>query len=161
VEGWQLLKSLRNIYRYWITLLFLAVVAQIAAAAYGAFYAAQKLGDQKGSNANKLISKKLYDHGFGFHTAFGYLIFVGAIVLLLLALGARLGKRRNLFALAVPLAVAVQIILAWASESVHAIGVLHGINALVIFGLTGYMMGEAWRERTSAAPIPTAPPLSP
>jgi hypothetical protein len=33
-------------YRYWITLLFLAVVAQIAAAAYGGFYAAQKLGDQ-------------------------------------------------------------------------------------------------------------------
>jgi hypothetical protein len=143
-------------YRYWITLLFLAVVVQIAAAAYGGFYAAQKLGDQKGSDAHKLVSKKLYDHGFGFHTAFGYLIFVGAIILLLLALGARLGKRRTLFALAVPIAVAIQIVLAWASESVHAIGILHGINALVIFGLTGYMTGEVWRSRTPATQ--TAPP---
>jgi hypothetical protein len=158
VRGCQIVESLRTIYRYWITVLFLAVVAQIAAAAYGGFYAAQKLGDQKGSNANKLISKKLYDHGFGFHTAFGYLIFVGAIVLLLLALGARLGKRRNLFALAVPITVALQIILAWASESVHGIGSLHGIDALIIFGLIGYMMGEAWRSRAPAAqPIPTAP----
>jgi hypothetical protein len=64
-------KAFGTMYRYWLTLLFLAVVAQIAAAAYGGFYAAQKLGDQKGSNAHKLISKKLYDHGFGFHTAFG------------------------------------------------------------------------------------------
>ncbi len=126
------MKAFGTIYRYWITLLFLAVVAQIAAAAYGGFYSAQKLGDQKGSDAHKLISKKLYDHGFGFHTAFGYLIFIAAIILLLLALGARLGKRRTLFSLAVPIAVAIQIILAWASESVHAIGILHGINALVI-----------------------------
>lgn len=150
------MKAFGTMYRYWITLLFLAVVVQIAAAAYGGFYAAQKLGDQKGSDAHKLVSKKLYDHGFGFHTAFGYLIFVGAIILLLLALGARLGKRRTLFALAVPIAVAIQIVLAWASESVHAIGILHGINALVIFGLTGYMTGEVWRSRTPATQ--TAPP---
>jgi hypothetical protein len=150
-------KALATIYRYWITLLFLAVVAQIAAAAYGAFYTAQKLGDQKGSDEHKLISEKVFDHGFGFHIAFGYLIFLGALVLLLLALGARLGKRRILFSLAVPVAVAVQIVLAWISESVHAIGILHGINALVIFALTGYLAGEAWRgtrgmQRMEATP---------
>jgi hypothetical protein len=138
-------KALGTIYRYWITLLFLAVVAQIAGAAYGAFYAAQKLGDQKGADEHKLISEKVFDHGFGFHIAFGYLIFLGALVLLLLALAARLGKRRILFSLAVPVAVAVQIVLAWISASVHAIGILHGINALVIFALTGYLTGEAWR----------------
>jgi hypothetical protein len=138
-------KALATIYRYWITLLFLAVVAQIAGAAYGAFYTAQKLGDQKGSDEHKLISEKVFDHGFGFHTAFGYIIFLGALVLLLLALAARLGKRRILFSLAVPVAVAVQIVLAWVSESVHAIGILHGINALLIFGLTGYLSGQAWR----------------
>jgi hypothetical protein len=138
-------KALATSYRYWITLLFLAVVAQIAAAAYGAFYTAQKLGDQKGSDEHKLISEKVFDHGFDFHIAFGYLIFLGALVLLLLALAARLGKRRILFSLAVPVAVAVQIVLAWASESVHAIGILHGINALLIFSLTGYLAGQAWR----------------
>jgi hypothetical protein len=149
--------ALRTIYRYWIALLFVAVIAQIAGAAYGAFYAADKLGDQKGPDEKKLISEKAFDHGFGFHTAFGYFIFLGAIVLLLLALAARLGKRRILFALAVPVAVAVQIVLAWASESVHGIGPLHGINALVLFGLTGYMTGQAWRGRAIDAQRPAAP----
>jgi hypothetical protein len=149
-------KALGTIYRYWLTLIWLAVVAQIAAAAYGAFYSAEKLGDQKGSDEHKIISEKVFDHGFGFHTAFGYLIFLGAVVLLLLALAARLGKRWVLLSLAVPLVVALQIVLAWISESAHAVGILHGINALVIFGFTGWMTGTAWRERR-AAPPPPAP----
>jgi hypothetical protein len=147
--------ALRTVYRYWLTLIFLAVVAQIAGAAYGAFYAAQKLGDQSGSDEDKTISEEVFDHGFGFHTAFGYLIFLAAVVLLVLALAGRLGKRGALFALAVPVAVAVQIVLAWISEDVHAIGILHGINALVVFGLTGYLTGEAWRAaRAPGSPVP-------
>ena len=151
------MSAFRTVYRFWISILAVAVLFQIAFAGYGAFYAAQKLGDQKGSDEHKLISEKVFDHGFGFHIAFGYLIFLGALVLLLLALGARLGKRRILFALAVPVAVAVQIVLAWISESVHAVGILHGINALVIFSLTGYLAGQAWRgdwgmQRMEATP---------
>jgi hypothetical protein len=64
-------QALRSIYRHWLTLLFVAVSAQIAGAAYGAFYGAEKLGDQKGSDEQKRISEKIFDHGFGFHTAFG------------------------------------------------------------------------------------------
>ncbi len=150
---------LRTMYRYWIALIFLAVVAQIAAAAYGGFYAADKLGDQKGSDEQKMINEKVFDHGFGFHTGFGYAIFLGAVVLLLLALAARLGKRRILLALAVLVAVAVQIVLAWISEGVHGVGILHGINALVIFGLTGSMAGQAWwgtRKPAAGAAPPTS-----
>ena len=152
------MKALGTIHRYWLTLIWVAVVAQIAGAAYGGFYSAEKLGDQKGSDESKMISEKVYDHGFGFHTGFGYLIFLGAVVLLLLALAARLGKRRILLSLAVPLVVALQIVLAWISEGVHAVGILHGINALVIFGLTGSMTGMAWRAHraTTPAPAPTA-----
>jgi hypothetical protein len=137
-----------------MTILFVAVVVQIAAAAYGAFYAADKLGDQKGSDEHKLISEKAFDHGFAFHTGFGYFIFLGAVILLVLAIAARLGKRRILWALAVPIAVAVQIVLAWASESTHGVGPLHGLNALVLFGLTGYLTGQAWRD--TRAPVDTA-----
>ena len=68
------MKAFGTLYRYWITLIFLAVVAQIAGAAYGAFYAAQKLGDQNGPDESKIINEKTFDHGFGFHTAFGYLM---------------------------------------------------------------------------------------
>jgi hypothetical protein len=153
-------KVFGTIYRFWITIVFLAVIAQIAGAAYGAFYAADKLGDQKGPDEQKVISEELFDHGFGFHTAFGYLIFLGAVLLLLFALAARLGKRRVLFALAVPVAVAVQIVLAWASEAEHGIGILHGLTALVIFGLTGYMTGEAWRAHRARAALGAAAPAA-
>jgi hypothetical protein len=145
------MKALEGVYRWWITVLFAAVVAQIAGAAYGAFYAAEKLGDQTGSDEQKQISEEAFDHGFAFHTAFGYIIFLAAVLLFLLALAARLGRRRVLFALAVPLAVAAQIVLAWVSEAAHAVGILHGIGALAVFGLTGYLMGEAWRARRQAA----------
>ena len=153
------MQALRTIYRYWIAILFLAVIAQIAGAAYGAFYVAQKLGDQKGSDESKVISEKVFDHGFGFHTGFGYLIFLGAVVLFLLALAARLGKRRVLYALALPVLVAVQIVLAWISESAHAVGILHGINALVVFGFTGWLAREAWwgARQPSASVRPAAP----
>ena len=152
------MNALRGIYRYWLTILWLAVVAQIAGAAYGAFYAAQKLGDQSGSDEHKMISEKVFDHGFGFHTGFGYLIFLGAVLLLLLSLVARLGKRQILLSLAVPLLVALQIVLAWISESVHGVGILHGLNALFIFGFVGWMTGEQWRaKRAVTSPAPVAP----
>ena len=144
------MNALRAIYRYWLTILLLAVVAQIAAAAYGAFYAAQKLGDQKGSDEHKVISEKAFDHGFGFHTAFGYLIFLGAVLLLVLALVARTGKRQSLLSLAVPVLVALQIVLAWVSEAVHGVGILHGLNALVVFAFVGWLTGQEWRATRAA-----------
>jgi hypothetical protein len=146
------MKVLATVYRYWLTLLTVAVIAQIAAAAYGAFYTADKLNSQKGPDEHRLISEKAFDHGFGFHIAFGYIIFLASIVLLLLALAARLGKRRILLALAVPVAVAVQIVLAWASESHHAIGILHGLNALVVLGLVGSQTGAEWRAQRAPSP---------
>jgi hypothetical protein len=152
------LKALRAIYRYWLTLLFAAVVAQIAGAAYGAFYAAQKLGDQTGPDEQKLISEKAFDHGFGFHTGFGYLIFLGAVVLLLLALVARVGKRQTLLTLVVPLLVVLQIVLAWISEGVHGVGILHGLNALVIFAFTGWLTGQQWRAARDSTSTASAVP---
>ena len=153
------MKVFGTIYRYWITLVWLAVVVQIAFAAYGGFYAADKLGDQPGSDEAKRINEEVFEHGFGVHTGLGYFIFLGAILLLLIALAARLGKRRVLLALAVPVAVAVQIVLAWISEDVHGVGLLHGLNALVIFGLTGAMTGAAWRQHKASRAV--AAPASP
>jgi hypothetical protein len=150
----------RTVYRFWITIVWLAVVAQIAGAAYGAFYSAQKLGDQSGADEQKMISEKVFDHGFSFHTGFGYLIFLGTVLLLLIALAAHLGKRRVLWVLAVPVLVAVQIVLAWIGEGVHAVGIPHGLNALVIFGLTGYLTGEAWREKRAVSTAPVASPAA-
>jgi len=135
---------LRAVLRYATALVFLAVIAQIAGAAYGGFYSADKLGDQSGSDEQKHISEKVFDHGFGFHTGFGYIIFLAAVVLFLIALGARVGRPRIWQYLALPILVAVQIVLAWISEGVHGVGILHGINALVIFGLTGSLAYRQW-----------------
>ena len=96
------MNAFRTIYRYWITILFVAVIAQIGGAAYGAFYSADKLNSQSGPDEGRTISETVFDHGFGFHTGFGYLIFLGAVLLLVFALLARLGKRGVLFALAGP-----------------------------------------------------------
>jgi hypothetical protein len=131
-------QALRTIHRYWIALLTIAIVVQIGAAGYGAFYAADKSDPGP-------MTKDQFEHGFGLHAGLGYFIFLGGIVLLLLALGARLGKRAVLRNLAVPVLLIVQILLAWIGFDTPAVGVLHPINAFLILGLTASLAYEAWR----------------
>jgi hypothetical protein len=50
---------------------------------------------------------------------------------------------------AAPILVAVQIVLAWAGEDVPFVGAFHGLNALLIFGLTGSLGWAAWRDRAA------------
>lgn len=137
---------MRAVYRYWTAILFVAVIVQIGAAGYGAFYV-----DKKATSGRDLLTKKQFDHGFSFHDGFGYVIFFMSVLLFLFALGARLERTRVLLALAVPLLVVVQIALAIAGEHVPAIGVLHPVNALIIAGFTGSLAHRAWRSRTAAA----------
>ena len=139
-----------TVYRWWAAILTLAVVVQIGFAGYGAFNAAEKIED------NDSISKKAFEDGWDPHTGFGYIVFLGAVLLLILALVSRLGRRGVLWALAVPLLVALQIVLAWIGESVGQLGFLHPINAFVILGVLGSLTGRLWRARTGA-PVPTVP----
>ena len=131
------MQALRTIYRYWSALLFLAVLVQIGAAGYGAFYAADKADPGP-------LSEDSFSSGFDVHNGFGYAIFLASIVLLLLALGARLGRRRVLMTLMAPVLLIVQILLAWGGEAVAAIGIFHPLNAFLIAGLTGRLAYEAW-----------------
>jgi len=66
-------------YRYWAALLFAAVLVQIGAAGYGAFYSANKLRHKRDT-----LAHHGFEHGWNFHNGLGYLIFVGAVILLLL-----------------------------------------------------------------------------
>jgi hypothetical protein len=143
-------QALRTIHRYWLALLALAIVVQIGAAGYGAFYAADK------ADPGPLTTKQ-FDHGFSFHAGFGYFIFLGGIVLLLLALGARLGKRGALRNLGVPVLLAVQIVLAWIGSGTPAVGVLHPINAFLILGLVGSLTYEAWQGTRQTATYASQP----
>jgi hypothetical protein len=129
---------LANIYRWWAAILAIAVVVQIGAAGYGAFNAADK------SDPGPLNEDQFSD-GFDFHNGLGYIIFLGAVILFLLALAARRGRRGVLFALAAPVLVAIQIVLAWAGEGQAIVGIFHPIVAFLILGLVGSIAGRAWR----------------
>jgi hypothetical protein len=134
---------MRSAYRYGAVLVFLAVLAQIGAAGYGAFYTANKLQD-KGDT----LTHEGFDQGWNFHTGFGYVVVVSTIVLLVLAFAAKLGRPSIHLPIALTIAAIVQILLAWLGESVPGLGFLHPLNALVIFALSGACAHMAWRART-------------
>jgi VIT1/CCC1 family predicted Fe2+/Mn2+ transporter len=135
--------SLRAIYRFWALILFPAVLVQIGAAGYGAFYASTQVGN------HPTLTQKQWDHGFGVHIALGYFLFLASLLLFVFALGARLGRKGVLLALAAPVLFFLQIVLARLGNGTPAIGVLHPLNALFIAALTGYLAHQAWGRRWS------------
>ena len=147
------MQAVRTTYRYWTAILFLAVLVQIGAAGYGAFNAADKADPGP-------LSDKQFTSGFDFHNGFGYIIFLGTVVLLLLALGARLGKRRVLMTLGAPLLLIVQILLAWGGEGQAVVGIFHPLNAFLIAAFTGRLAYESWwgTRRPAAARVPVETP---
>jgi uncharacterized protein DUF6220 len=146
---------LRAIYRYWISLVALAVVVQIGLAGYGAFYAASKVHDAS-------INEDVFEDGWGLHIGFGYLVFLATVLAVILALLARPGKRVVLMTVGLLALVMVQIVLAWIGGEAPPVGALHPINAFIILGLAGTLAVGQWRARkmgmsSQAAPAPPAP----
>jgi hypothetical protein len=147
------MKAFRAIYRFWVSLMALAVVVQIGFAGYGAFDTAHNV-----DGSGKTVDEDSFNDSFGPHIGFGYIIFLGAIVLLLLSFGAR-GKQRILRSLAALVLVMIQIVLAWTGGSApYAAGVLHPINAFIILGLLGSITYREWKvERMAPEPAVAAP----
>jgi len=141
------LQALRTVYRYFSALVVLGVLVQIGAAGYGAFYAADK------SDPGPLTEDQ-FSRGFNFHDFFGYVIFLATILLFLLALGSRIGRRRVMMTVALVVLTIIQILLAGFGEDVPAIGIFHPIVAFLILGLSGRIAFEAWwgARRPAAAP---------
>ena len=144
------MQALRTLYRYGTAILLVMVLVQIGAAGFGAFNASEHL-----PHDSSKLTEKVYDDGFSFHTAFGYIVFVAAVVLFLLALASRMGRRRVLQVLGLPIMVAVQIVLAWASESTHWVGPFHALLAFGILGAAGRLVYEAWRPVRAADVVGT------
>jgi hypothetical protein len=144
----------RGIYRFWVSLLTLAVVVQIGFAGYGAFDTADKVD-------GGTVDQDSFEDSFGLHAGLGYFIFLGSLVLLLLSFGAR-GRARILRSLAVVVLLIVQILLAWTGASAPYIaGALHPINAFIILGLLASISYREWkgdrmmgRHETAAPPPP-------
>jgi hypothetical protein len=149
------MNALRAVFRYWISIVALAVVAQIAFAGYGAFYTTDKVHDAT-------INEDTFEDGWGLHIGFGYLVFLMTLVAVILALLARPGKRTVLMTVGALVLVMVQIVLAWIGGTVPAVGALHPLNAFIILALVGTLAGSQWREKkmgmsSQAAPAAPAP----
>ncbi len=146
------MKVFRAIYRFWVSLLTLAVVLQIGFAGYGAFDTADKVD-------GGTVNEDSFEDSFGLHMGFGYLIFLGTLVLLLLSFGAR-GKQRILRSVAVVVLLVIQILLAWFGASApYAAGALHPLNAFLILGLLGSITYREWKvERAVTGETAVASP---
>jgi heme A synthase len=145
-------RALRTIHRYWAGLMTLAVVVQIGFAGYGAFDAADKLG-------NGSIDEDTFEDAFVPHAALGSLLVLAALLLLLFSFGTR-SRSRILWSLLAFVLLVGQMILGWTGSELPAVlGFLHPVNALVILGVLGSFTGRMWREdRMTAAPATAAAP---
>ena len=121
------MSALRTILRYWLWVMVALIVLQIAFAGYGAFDTAEKV-------SNGSIHEKAFEDSFGLHAGLGYLVVLGGLITLLLALAARPGRRRVLHALGIFVLLIVQVVLAWTGFEVPAVGALHPVNAVLILG---------------------------
>ena len=137
---------MRALFRLVAAVLFVAVIVQIALAAYGGFHAVH-------AAKHASISKKTIDNGFNPHISLGYIIVIVMIALLLIAVAGRLGQSSIRWSGVILILGVVQAILGSVSESVPAIGPLHGLNALAIFATTGLLAHRSW----TAMNVPASP----
>ncbi|MDQ5821348.1 MAG: DUF6220 domain-containing protein [Actinomycetota bacterium] len=141
---------MRSVYKWWAAIVFLAVVVQVGLAGYGAFSAAHEA-------EGGVVSEDKFSDGFGPHAALGYLILLATLLLVLLALAARLGRRRVLHSLGLFGLLIVQVLLAWFGFEIPAIGFFHPINALLIVGLAGWLASTARRGEAPPVADPERP----
>jgi hypothetical protein len=149
------MNAFRAIYKYWVTLMTIAVVVQIGFAGYGAFDTADKL-----SSEGSTVSEKTFEHSFVPHATLGDFIVISGLLLFLFSLGTRDGARIKRGGLVFGLLV-LQLILAWTGAAApYILGALHPINAFVILGVLGATAAREWRgdrmHRTEPAAAPSA-----
>jgi hypothetical protein len=137
----------RTIYAVWSWILFAAIVIQVGLAGYGAFYAANKLGDEGAT-----IDEDVYFEGFVAHAILGYIVILAGLIFMIVGLVAgigrwRLGMHGLLFGLLV-----LQLLLAWFGFEAPVIGFLHPVNALLLFTLSGTVAWREWRLRSGEQP---------
>jgi len=134
----------RDAFKYLTSIIFAAVVVQVALAGYGAFYAVDKADD------NNSVSKDAIDHGFNAHAVLGTIIVAVMLLLLIVALAGRLGSRWVKWSAALLVLGILQMVFAAIGSSVPALGFLHTVNALAIYASVGLMAHQAWTQPPAA-----------
>jgi Family of unknown function (DUF6220) len=149
------MNAFRTIYRWWLTLMFAAIIVQIGFAGLGVFDALDK------ASAGSVDEDGFLDSFFP-HAVLGQLLVLGSLVMLILALVARVGKRRVLLSLGLFVLFVAQMFLGWTGQDLPAVlGLLHPLNAFFLLAAIGYLMRSEWmlaRGGEPAARPAVAPP---
>lgn len=92
------------------------------------------------------------DNNFGTHAGFGWLIGLLALLQLVLAIAAGVGRRRIGISAGLFVLFLVQMTLPYldSEAGLPAVAALHPVNALVMFGLAIWYARQVWRERSVA-----------
>jgi hypothetical protein len=150
------MSALRTIYKYWVSLMTLAVVLQIGFAGVGAFGALDKATDGSVDEDGFLAS-------FDPHAILGSLIVLSGLILFLLSFSA--GRRRVYKSLGIFVLLIAQMMLGWTgSAAPWLLGLLHPINALLILALLGSTAAAEWgkgpmgHRAAATMPPPAMPP---
>src|SRR3954464_5533857 len=118
---------MRDAFKYLTSVLFAAVVVQVALAGYGAFYALDKSKD------NGSASHDAVEHGFNAHAILGSAIVVVLLLLLVVAAVGRLGRPWLPISGGLLVLGALQFAFAELGRQVAALGFLHAVTALAIY----------------------------
>ena len=150
---------MKSVLRWWTIVLPFLVVVQITLVGVGAFHATHtiddKFGDKVPPDCASSCGKALNDsigNWFGPHIAFGYILFLIAVLYGIVSLfGDR--RQKKIGGITAGLFV-VQVLLAWLGDGIPALGWLHPLNALLILGFTGRNGYLAWHEREAMEDAP-------
>jgi hypothetical protein len=139
-----------NAFKYLTSVLFVAVVVQVALAGYGVFYALHKTDD------GGAVDKDAFEHGFNAHAILGTLLLVVMLLLVFVAAWGRLGPVALKFSVGLLVAGILQLVFAELGRSVPALGFLHVVNALAIYAAAAMLAQRAWMRGMGTAPSPAA-----
>jgi hypothetical protein len=138
------------VYRYYAWLIWIAVIVQIGLSGWGAFTVSEDTSDGT-------VDETAFDDAFSPHGALGFFLTVGGLLFILIALGARVGKRQvgivaGLFGLLV-----LQMLLAGFGSEVPFIGIFHPSNAVVIAGYSWGIASTAWKGESAVERVAGGP----
>ncbi len=134
---------MRAAFRYLTSVLFLAIVAQVGLAGYGAFDAIHKA-------KHVSVTKKTIEHGFDAHAALGGIIVALLLLAFVLAGAGRMGRPWVPWAGGLLVAGVAQWVLGTASADVPWLGFFHGIVALAIYAGVALLAHRAWTQARTA-----------
>ena len=124
------------VHRIILSVFTLGVIVQFFLAGLGVFRV------QDGASSSH------FDHVWSPHRTLGNVLFIVALLVLVAAIVARLGRTRVLLSLVLPLLVFVQSILA--NNGPSWVRAFHPVNAVLILALAGSFTGRLWREQRAA-----------